>query len=120
MSRDNSVHYTIQFDVTDGKMDEFESLTDEAVATVEANEPGCAAYRWDINGSSVRLHERFTDEAAMVAHMSSSVATDLFPKLMAIAPVSSFDIHGDVSDESRAALEGFGGTIYGSWKGFNR
>jgi quinol monooxygenase YgiN len=120
MSKSRSVHYTIQFDVTDGNMGEFESLADKAIATVEADEPDCVAYRWDLNGSSVRLFERFTDEAAMMAHLGGSVATDIFPKLMAIAPVSRFDIHGDVSDEARAALEAFGGTIYTCWKGFDR
>ena len=120
MSRDSSTHYSMQFDVIDGKMGEFEALADEAIARVEANEPGCVTFRWDSNGSSVRRHARFTDAAAMMGHLGSPAALEMFPKLMAIAALNSFDVHGDVGDEAKARIESFKGTVYGSWKGFDR
>ena len=120
MSRDSSTHYTMQFDVLDGKMGEFEALADEAVARVEADEPGCVAFRWDSSGSSVRRHARFADAAAMMAHLGNPAALEMFPKLMAIAALSNFDVHGDVSDEAKTRIESFNGAVYSSWKGFNR
>lgn len=120
MSRDDTIHYTLQMDVADGKMPEFEALADEAIADVQANEPGTLVYRWDASGMSIRLHERFADEAAMMTHASGTAATEIFPKLMEISAVSSFDVHGNVSDDAKAALEGLGGTVFGDWKGFDR
>lgn len=120
MSRDDTIHYTLQFDVADGKMAEFEALADEAIAYVEANEPGTVVYQWNQGGATIQLHERFADEAAMMTHASGTAATDVFPKLMEISTVSRFDILGDVSDDAKGALEGMGGSVYGSWKGFDR
>lgn len=99
-------------------MGEFEALADQAINQTK-DEPGTLVYRWQIgaNGSSVQLHERFTDEAAMGAHMAA--ATEVFGKLMEVSEVTRFDVHGDVSAESTEALEGFGATIYRGWKGYD-
>ena len=119
--RADQVHYTIQFDVAEGKMAEFEDLTQQAIDGSQ-EEPGTLVYRWQIDesGSSVQLHERFADEAAMGAHMGGHAATEIFPKLMEISNVSRFDVHGDISAESTEALKGFGATIFSGWKGFDR
>ena len=116
--RSDQIHYTLQFDVADGKMDEFEALADEAIAQTK-DEPGTLVYRWQQggSGSSVQLHERFADEAAMGAHLTN--ATDVFGRLMGVSEVTRFDVHGDISPESTEALEGFGATIYKSWKGYD-
>ena len=116
--RTDQIHYTLQFDVADGKMDEFEALADEAIAQTK-NEPGTLVYRWQKGDaeSSVQLHERFTDEAAMGAHMEA--ATEIFGRLLEVSQVSHFDVYGDISSESTEALEGFGATIYKSWKGYD-
>jgi len=79
MSRDDTIHYTLQFDVADGKLEEFAALADEAIAHVQANEPGTVVYQWTSNGASAQLHERFADEAAMMAHGAGPTATDVFP-----------------------------------------
>lgn len=120
--RTDQIHYTLQFDVAEGKMPEFEALADRAVAVVEADEPGTVSYRWQLggSGSTVQLHERFVDEAAMGTHLAGPVATEVFPKLMEISEVTRFDVHGDVGAESTEALVNFGASIYGSWKGFDR
>lgn len=118
--RNDQIHYTLQFDVAEGKMAEFESYAKEAIDYTEANEPGTIVYRWQIEGSKVQLHERFTDEAAMLAHMGGKAATEAFPKLMEVSEVTRFDVHGDVSDEAAEGLLGFGATIFSSWKGFDR
>jgi len=114
--RTDQIHYTLQFDVADGKMAEFEALADEAI-TQTRDEPGTLVYRWQMGSpSTVQLHERFADEAAMGAHLAA--ATEVFGKLMEVSEVTRFDVHGDISNESTEALEGFGATIYKSWKGY--
>ena len=120
MSRDDLIHYTIQMDVADGKMSEFEALADEAISLVQETEPECVAYRWDMNGQSVRLHERFANEAAMMVHATGPAATEIFPKLLEISNVSSFAVHGDLSEEAQAQLAAFGAEVFPSWKGFDR
>jgi quinol monooxygenase YgiN len=62
MSRDDTIHYTLQFDVADGKMAGFEAPADEAIAQVQANEPGTVVFQWNSNGAKVELHERFADK----------------------------------------------------------
>ena len=120
--RADQVHYTLQFDVAEGKGPEFASLVDKANAIVQAEEPGTVVYRWqaDPSGNSVQLHERFADEAAMGVHMAGPAATEVFPALMEISEVTRFDVHGDVGAESTEALTNFGATIFSSWKGFDR
>ncbi|HUT78100.1 MAG TPA: antibiotic biosynthesis monooxygenase [Polyangia bacterium] len=119
--RPDQIHYTIQFDVADGKMPEFERLAAKAVAIVKADEPGTIVYRWQIDatGASVQVHERFVDEAAMGVHLAGPVATEIFPAAMEISAVTRFDVHGDVSAESSTALTNFGAKIFRSWKGFD-
>ncbi len=116
--RTDQIHYTLQFDVAEDKMAEFEALADEAIAQTR-DEPGTLVYRWQIGGAgpSVQLHERFADEAAMGAHLAA--ATDVFGRLMGVSEVTRFDVHGDISAESTEALEGFGATIYKTWKGYD-
>lgn len=120
--RPDQIYYNIQFDVADGKMPEFEQLAQQACDTCEADEPGTLVYRWqiDASGSRVQLHERFSDEAAMMVHLGGPVATGIFPKLMEISEVSLFDVHGDPGSEAAATLAAFGATTFGGWKGFDR
>ncbi len=120
--RADDIHYTLQFDVRDGKMPEFESLVQQACDTCEPDEPGTLVYRWQMNGngSRVQLHERFSDEAAMLIHLAGPAATEVFPKLMEIADVSRFDVHGDPSSAAAETLAAFGGTVFSQWKGFDR
>ena len=116
--RTDQIHYTLQFDVPDGNMAAFEALADEAIAQTR-DEPDTLVYRWQkgSSGSNVQLHERFTDEAAMGAHMAA--ATEIFGRLLEVAPMTRFDVHGDLSPESTEALEGFGATIYSGWRGYD-
>lgn len=120
--RNDQIHYTIQFDVAEGKVAEFERLAQEAIDIVEPAEPETLVYRWQIDGSGsrIQLHERFPNEAAMLAHLSGPAATQIFPKLMEISEVSRFDVHGDPSPEAAETLAAFGATTFGTWKGFDR
>jgi quinol monooxygenase YgiN len=120
--KQDGIHYTLQFDVPEANMPEFASLAQQACDTCEPTEPGTLVYRWQIDdsGSRVQLHERFTDEAAMLAHLGGPAATEIFPKLMAISEVTRFDVHGDPSAAAAETLAAFGATTYGQWKGFDR
>ena len=121
MSREDTIHYTLQLDVAEGKMAEFAALADQAISHCEANEPGCLVYKWDGDGQTVRIHERFSDEAAMITHATGPAATEIFPKLLEISElVGSIDVHGDLSPAGMEALVPFGATVHGSWKGFER
>ena len=115
--RADQIHYTLQFDVADGKQADFEALADQAIAQTK-DEPGTLVYRWQIGDSgAVQLHERFADEAAMGAHLQAAMG--VFGKLMEVSEVTRFDVHGDISAESTQALQGFGATIYKGWKGYD-
>lgn len=120
MSREDTIHYTIQMNVAEGKMPEFAALADEAISYCEANEPGCLVYRWDAEGNAVRLHERFGDEASMVAHATGPAATEIFPKLLEISELGGIEVHGDLGPEAMEVVGAFGAKVYGSWKGFER
>lgn len=120
--RADAIHYTLQFDVAEGKMPDFETLAQKACDECHANEPGTLVYRWQIDesGTRVQLHERFADDAAMMVHANGPAATDIFPKLMEISEVTRFDVHGNPGPEAAAKLAEFGAAVYGDWKGFDR
>lgn len=120
MSWNGSVHNTFQFEIEDGKSEEFASLADAAIGATEGSEPGMTTYRWDVNGTNVLIPEGYSDEAAMMVHLGGPVASDIFPKLLAIAIVDGFDVHGDLGSWAHTGVEGSVATASGSRMGFNR
>lgn len=119
--RNDQSHYTMQFDVAEGKMPEFETLAQEACDLTKASEPGTLVYRWQIDpsGTRVQLHERFADEAALVAHANGAAASTIFPKLLDISELTRFDVHGNPGADATEVLTGSGATIFKKWKGFD-
>ena len=113
------VDYTIQMDVHAGKMDEFQAIAARATAETLERDPGCLMYEWSVFGDSVQLHERFSDEAAWMAHIDWAEPT--FGELLALSTLASFDIHAtDLGPATTAKAAEFGAKIYAPTGGFAR
>jgi quinol monooxygenase YgiN len=74
--------------VNPGKEKEFEALARQLEASTVANDKGCLRYEWYCSTSpqTYILIERWTDEAAVQAHMKADHFTGLLPKLRECVP----------------------------------
>ncbi|NNE70906.1 MAG: hypothetical protein HKN29_11170 [Rhodothermales bacterium] len=114
-----SVSYIVEFNIKDGKVDEFKALAHGFIKEVEANEPGTLGYEWYLgDGGRCLIQETFEDSAALLTHLGN-VGPSL-PKLLEIAPIAGINVLGEVSDDARAALAGLGATFHSVLGGFRR
>lgn len=115
-----SVSYIVEFNILDGKLEQFKEMARGFIKTVEADEEGTLGYEWYISSDGTRclIQETFADSAALLTHLGN-VGPSL-PKLLEIAPLGSLDVLGDVSEEARGALAGLGARFHSVIGGFRR
>ncbi len=116
----SKVSYLIQFTIADGKSEEFESKARAYTAATEANEPDTLGYQWyrAEEGSICLLQETFASSEALLHHLGN-VGPSL-PELLAIAPITRFEVLGSVSAEARGALDTLGVKYFPLMVGFER
>ena len=114
------VGYVLEMTIVAGKLDEFKALAEGFIGPTKAEEPGTLTYQWYISedGSRALLHEVFADSAAMLNHLGR-VGPTLGP-LMAIAPITRFEVIGMVSADAKSALADFGAVHFPHFAGFQR
>lgn len=115
-----SVSYIVEFNILDGKLEQFKEMAHGFIKTVEAGEAGTLGYEWyiDPDGKRCLIQETFADSAALLTHLAN-VGPSL-PKLLEIAPLAGLDVLGDVSEEAHGALAGLGARFHSALGGFRR
>ncbi len=115
-----TVAYVVELTIEEGKQDAFKQKAAKYIEQVEAGEPGTLAYQWFLaeDGSRCLLYENFADSNALLAHLAN-VGPSL-PDLLAIAPITRFEVLGEASADARAALADFGTVHFPSIGGFDR
>lgn len=116
----SKVAYILELTIADGKVDEFRSMAAGFIASVKADEPETLGYQWYLSedGSRAILQETFSSSGALLNHLGN-VGPSL-PALLAIAPITRFEVIGSASDEARAALAGLGAVHFPHMGGFDR
>lgn len=116
----SQLSYLLQLNIADGKLDEFKTMADGYIAATRDKEPTTLTYQWYVSedGKTALIHEAFTDSAALLAHLGNVGPT--LPALLAIAPITRFEVMGTASDAARAALADLGAVHHPHHNGFQR
>ena len=87
------VRFVIRFEVLD--LDRFREMA-EAMVAVSREEPGTVVYDWylDEDGRAGTLYEAYESQAALNAHASGRVFTELGPKYLDAMRVAGVDVYG--------------------------
>jgi quinol monooxygenase YgiN len=116
-----AVHWIVEFDVKDGKLEELKSVMNDMVTATKANEPDTKSYEWFISGDGKRLHiyERYANSAAVLIHMKT-FGEKFAERLLATADATRFVVYGNPTAEAKNVLDGFGARYFGQIGGFTR
>ena len=103
----NHVYWTIDAKLADGKADALNEVCAKCSALTKDNEPGALAYEWWLSedNSTVHIYERYTDSAAVMAHMGN-VGPHL-PELMALIVEPKVTMYGSPDETVRGAFADF-------------
>jgi quinol monooxygenase YgiN len=117
----NFVYFTVDFAITDGKLDQFERVAQEMTAGTRKEE-GALAYEWFLSADRKRclLLETYKDANAVLAHCTGPVVRGLVPKILEASSITSFEVYGDPGPEAAKILAGVGAKILPLWHGLGR
>jgi quinol monooxygenase YgiN len=113
-----TVGLVVDLTIQEGNFNAFESVAQEMIAGSQ-KEPGTLAYEWYLSGDrqSCRLVESYADADAVLAHFAGPVVQAMVPKLLEVASLTRFEVHGDPGAEATEVLAGFGAKIFLPWRG---
>lgn len=116
----SAVSYVIEFTINHGELDKFKNLAGHYTALTKENEPGTLAYEWYLQESGNRclIRVSFTDSDALLTHFGNVGPT--IPELLAIAPITRFEVLGPLSDDARVALDSLYADHFPLMVGFTR
>ena len=60
------------------------------------------------------------DSDAMLAHLNAPAVQEILPQLMGMAPLSLFEVYGELSAEAETAVADLAPRRFGSFTGFMR
>lgn len=115
-----TVAYLFELTIKEGKLAEFKEKAAAYTAAVKEGEPGTLEYQWWLSedGERCLLKETFDGSESLLKHIENVSPT--LPELLAIAPITRFEVFGDVSPEARTTLDSLGATYVGHLVGFER
>jgi quinol monooxygenase YgiN len=117
----NTVRFTVDFVIIEGKFDQFESIAQAMIAGT-LKEPGSLGYDWFLSADrkQCRLIEDYADAKAVLAHCTGPVVRGLVPKILKTASISGFEVYGDPGPEAAKILAGVGAKIFPLWHALGR
>lgn len=116
----DQVQYLVEFTIAEGKAEEFKSLIHSLIEKVKKNEPGVDSYQLFYNSGENKSYmlERFRNSEAVMAHLAN--IGNKLPEILELAPITRFEIFGNISEEVKEALKSVGADRFGYLDGFNR
>jgi quinol monooxygenase YgiN len=116
----SDVAYLFELTIEPGKQDEFAKLATGYTEAVRAGENGTREYQWWLaeDGSRCLLKETFDSSESLLEHLAN-VGPSL-PELLAIAPITRFEVFGELSAEARTAVDELGAVHFSHLVGFTR
>ena len=99
------VRFVIRFEVLDAAR--FREMAQQMVS-VSREEPGTVVYDWylDPDSATGTLYEAYASEAALQAHTSGRVFTEVASKFLDAMKVSSVDVYGEADGLPRRDVLG--------------
>ena len=118
----NKIHFKAEFEIKEGKIEEYKRLVKEMSMMVKANEPETLTYQFYLNQDNTKciVHEKYSNSEAVFAHANGVASQTILPKIFDVARISKFDVYGDPSEEVQKVLANFSAQIYNLFAGFSR
>ena len=108
----DEVSWWVELAVNAGQLEYFMALTEEMVAVTQG-ENGVLSYERFANedGTVIHVHERYASSAAALAHLHT-FAVKFAARFSSMVTRKRFTVYGNVSEELRSVLNGFGASSY--------
>ena len=90
---------------------------------IQDNEPNTKTYQLYLNREVTKciIHEVYPDSEVMLAHGRVKDFRKMLSQMVKIAPITSFYVLGDLTEEAKKVMTGSSGdNIYSSFTGFTR
>lgn len=115
-----TIFYTVEFNINNGKLDDFTSLANQCIEAVKSNEPDMKSYEWYFNADKTAcfVNEYHTSSASFLAHLEN--VGPLLGKLLEVSKLARLDVFGNPDDKATEALNGLGANINNHFAGFTR
>jgi quinol monooxygenase YgiN len=115
-----TIFYTVEFNINSGKLEEFQSLAKECIEAVRSNEPDMKSYEWFFNAEKTAcfVNEYHTSSESMLAHLEN--VGPLLGKILEVSKLARLDVFGNPNEKATEALKGLNANINGHFDGFTR
>lgn len=96
----------VRFSIQPGRTEEFLELATQCVDYVADEEPDVLEYDWHLDEDTglCWINELYASSDAFLAHLKSEVGTDLLPRILAIADMTSATVFGEPSEKVAGVL----------------
>jgi quinol monooxygenase YgiN len=108
----NEIMLIAQFEIDEGKIDEFKELYNQGIELVKQSEPDISYFSLYINQDEtvVCSVEMYRDSQAILKHFEYS--SERIPKILEICRVTNVEVYGNVTDEVKELLSPYGTKFY--------
>jgi quinol monooxygenase YgiN len=116
------IRVVVDFEIYDGKFDEFEAIAKQIAAECE-QEPGTLACHFLLSADRkrCRLIEGFADQAAITTHFVNGPAIHQhIHQLQQVAVPTCMEVYGDPGPQVASMAADFAVEIFTGWVGFDR
>jgi quinol monooxygenase YgiN len=118
----NQIHFSAEFTIEEGKIEEFKKLVQDMSRAVEANEPDTINYQFYLNRAETKciVNETYANSEAVLAHTTGVASQTILPKVFSVSRISRFNVYGNPSEELQKVLTSFSPQTYNLFAGFSR
>jgi quinol monooxygenase YgiN len=118
----NQIHVRAEFNIENGKIEEFKKLIQDMSRMVENNEPDTINYQFYLNRSETKcmVHETYTNSESTLAHITGIASKTILPKIFNISKLIRLDVYGNPSEELQKVIASFDSQTFNRFTGFNR
>src|SRR5919202_5236610 len=105
----NQIHFRAEFDIKEGKIEEYKRLIKEMSLKVKTNEPNTLNYQFYLNqdNSKCIVYETYLNSEAAITHANGWASQTILPKIFDIATISKFVVYGNPNEELQKLLKNF-------------
>ena len=115
---EQQIQVLVELTIADGKVEEFKFQLPAIIDRVKTNEPDMIGYQWYLSDDKKKCYviEWLKNPRAWLTHLSN--AEPMLPPLFAIAPITRFEIYGDIPKDVEDVAKPFGAVVYKHLAGF--
>ena len=118
----NQIHVRAEFNIENGKIEEFKKVIQDMSRMVENNEPDTINYQFYLNRYEPKcmVHETYTNSESVLAHITGVASKTILPKIFNISKLIRLNVYGNPSEELQKVIANFDSQTFNLFTGFNR